>query len=71
MINEIKISPCPFCGYENPRVVFKNAYGIRAYVMCGRCHARGSLCKGRSYEGAEELAIAHWNYSATVENEPK
>ena len=46
------LKPCPFCGYENPKMTTKRSgnnkrTGDMFQILCGKCKARGPIFTGR------------------------
>lgn len=46
------LKPCPFCGYENPKMTEKRSgnnerTGDMFQILCGKCKARGPIFTAR------------------------
>ena len=66
-IEEKKLKPCPFCGYDKLKLDKKQRNSNITYsVRCNRCHARGgssgtSIFSYEEQDKAKNEAIRKWN----------
>ena len=83
-MENLEIRPCPFCGFEKPKVTTKRKrighyeYGAPWYsattsVRCGRCHARGPTITNGQLPSIEtmKLTIADMKRRNAIEAEYK
>ena len=53
-----KLKPCPFCGYDFPKMVKEGVCDFYLYVRCPVCNSRAS------YGRDEKEAANEWNRRA-------
>ncbi len=54
-LNNYDLKPCPFCGNKAVIKSRPDAYGLRYYVMCGKCETKTYM-----FEKCE-AAVELWN----------
>ena len=56
-MHEIKLKPCPFCGYTGAEIIeAENKYLYYRYMaQCQKCGAMAKLCR------TKEEAVKNWN----------
>lgn len=62
------LKPCPFCGYENPKMTEKRSgnnerTGDMFQILCGRCRARGPIFTAR-YSRTGDFGRHHYKADA-------
>ncbi len=62
-MNEKKLNPCPFCGYEHPSLLWSNSGGF-FYISCENCDIRFQLGAGEK-EKIKLRIVDAWNSRTT------